>query len=863
MADYVLGVEITGDASGLQKAAGDAQSALKGVQEQGEKSSKQSASGLEAMSKNLEAMSKKSGEYAKIFAPLSLAAGGFLAGSVKASSDFNGQMSKVQAISGATAEDMELLSAKAREMGKNTKFSSTEAGQAYEYMAMAGWKTEDMLSGLDGIMSLAAASGEDLGTTSDIVTDALTAFGLTAKDSGHFADILAAASSNSNTNVRLMGETFKYVAPIAGALGYSSEETAEAIGLMANAGIKGSQAGTSLRKIMNELQGEIKLSGDALGDVTIQTANADGSMRSFSDILTDCRGAFSKMSESEKASAAESLVGQEAMSGFLALMNAAPEDIDKLSGAIENCDGTASDMSGTMQDNLQGDLTQLQSSVSELAVQFGDLLTPYVREAAQGLKKFVDTIAGLPDGVKKVILVFGLIAAALAPALLGFSLMSHAASIVMADLAAVGEAIGGLELAAVAPIMAIVAVIAILVGAFVYLWTTNEDFRNRVIEIWTQVKETFSMFVDAVTEKLAGWGITWDSVTTFIKNAWQTLCDFLAPIFIFVFQTVADFFDFATQYILGVMDVFHGLFTGNWTEVWEGVKQIFSAAWDFVMDLFDNVCEALGLDSEAIKQDISDKFNAVKDFLFGIWENIKDDAKAAWELLKTLVLGPVLILIDLLTGDFDHLKTDLEGIWNNIKENGGKLFGDLKDLVIEIAHNLVEKVQEKIEEIPGIVEDGFQQAIDFITSLPGQAYEWGSDIMSNLVDGIWRGLSWVTDAVSSVADTIRSFLHFSVPDRGPLKDFNSYAPDMIQNLVTGMKNNIPTLRAGVELVADEMTGVIPGTGTAGRYSGGDGGGVHNAWGGVNITVNAAEGQNEESIADEVMRRMMDLVVLEG
>lgn len=863
MADFTLKAEITADASGLVKAAGEAKSALKGVQEQGEQSSKQSASGLESMSKSLEAMSKKSGEYAKIFAPMSLAASGFLAGSVKASSDFNGQMSKVQAISGATAEDMELLSAKARQMGKDTKFSSTEAGQAYEYMAMAGWKAEDMLGGIEGIMNLAAASGEDLGTTSDIVTDALTAFGLTAKDSGHFADILAAASSNSNTNVKLMGETFKYVAPIAGALGYSSEETAEAIGLMANAGIKGSQAGTSLRKIMNSLRGELIFSGKNMEGVTVQTKNADGSMRDFSEILADCRVAFSKMSESEKAANAENIVGQEAMSGFLALMNAAPEDIDKLSGAIENCDGKAADMAETMQDNLQGDLTLLKSSVSELAVQFGDILTPYLREAAQGFKDFVDKIAGLPDGVKKVILVFGLIAAALAPALLGFSLISHAASVVMADLAAVGKAFAGLEFATVAPIMAIVAVIAILVGAFIYLWTTNEDFRNSVIEIWTQVKETFSAFIDAVTEKLAGWGITWESVTTFIKNAWQTLCDFLAPIFIFVFQTIADFFDYATQYILGVMDIFHGLVTRDWTEVWEGVKQIFSAAWDFVLDLFDNVCEMLGLDSEAIKQDISDKFNAVKDFLFGIWENIKDDAKAAWELLKTLVLGPVLILIDLLTGDFDHLKTDLEGIWNNIKENGGKLFGDLKDLVIEIAHNLVEKVQEKIEEVPGIVEDGFQQAIDFITSLPGQAYEWGSDIMSNLVDGIWRGLSWVTDAVSSVADTIRSFLHFSVPDRGPLKDFNSYAPDMIQNLVTGMKNNIPTLRAGVELVADEMTGVIPGTGTAGRYSGGDGGGVHNAWGGVNITVNAAEGQDEEAVADAVMRRMMDLVVLEG
>lgn len=166
---------------------------------------------------------------------------------------------------------------------------------------MAGWKTEDMLSGIDGIMNLAAAYGEDLATTSDIVTDALTAFGLTAKDSGHFADILAAASSNANTNVSMMGETFKYCAPIAGSLGFSAEDTAEAIGLMANAGIKSSQAGTSLRSIINNLTGEIKLNGKELGNVTIQTANADGSMRGLSDILADCRGAFGKLSESEKS----------------------------------------------------------------------------------------------------------------------------------------------------------------------------------------------------------------------------------------------------------------------------------------------------------------------------------------------------------------------------------------------------------------------------------------------------------------------------------------------------------------------------------------------------------------------------------
>ena len=250
--------------------------------------------------------------------------GGLGTAAVKTAADFDTSMSKVAAVSGATGKDLEALRDKAREMGAKTKYSASEAAEAMNFMAMAGWKTEDMLSGIDGIMNLAAASGEDLATTSDIVTDALTAFGLTAKDSGHFADILAAASSNANTNVGMMGETFKYCAPIAGALGFSAEDTAEAIGLMANAGIKSSQAGTSLRSIMNNLTGDIKLSGAALGDVTIATTNADGSMRGLSDILADCRGAFSQLSESEKANAAESLVGKNAMSGFLALMNAAP-----------------------------------------------------------------------------------------------------------------------------------------------------------------------------------------------------------------------------------------------------------------------------------------------------------------------------------------------------------------------------------------------------------------------------------------------------------------------------------------------------------------------------------------------------------
>lgn len=273
--------------------------------------------------------------------PVTAAVGGLGYAAIKTAADFDSAMSQVAAVSGATGDDLRALRDKAREMGEKTKFSASEAAEAMNYMAMAGWKTEAMLSGIDGIMNLAAASGEDLATTSDIVTDALTAFGLSAEDSTHFADILAAASSNANTNVAMLGETFKYCAPIAGALGFSAEDTAEAIGLMANAGIKSTQAGTALRSIMNNLAGEVKICGDALGEVVISTTNSDGSMRDLSDILGDCRSAFSQLTEAEQAQAAEALVSKNAMSGFLALMNAAPADVEKLSGAIADCDGTA------------------------------------------------------------------------------------------------------------------------------------------------------------------------------------------------------------------------------------------------------------------------------------------------------------------------------------------------------------------------------------------------------------------------------------------------------------------------------------------------------------------------------------------
>ena len=376
---------------------------------------------------------------------------------VKTAAEFDSAMSKVQAVSGATGKDFDDLRAKAREMGAKTKFSASEAAEAMNYMAMAGWKTADMLDGIEGIMNLAAASGEDLGTTSDIVTDALTAFGLSASDSAHFADILAAASSNANTNVSMMGETFKYCAPVAGALGFSAEDTAQAIGLMANSGIKASQAGTSLRTIMNQMAGDIEVSGQALGNVTIATTNADGSMRDLNDILADCRVAWSQMSESEQAANAQAIFGKNAMSGWLALMNAAPADIEKLNTAISTCsdeidgyNGVCEQMAAVMQDNLEGQLTILKSQLQELAISLGEVMIPVVREVVTIIQGVVDKFNQLSPATKELIVKALAVAAAIGPILLiGGKLISGIGTLITLG-AKVGSVVGGIGTASAA-----------------------------------------------------------------------------------------------------------------------------------------------------------------------------------------------------------------------------------------------------------------------------------------------------------------------------------------------------------------------------------------------------------------------------
>lgn len=323
-----------------------------------------------------------------------IAAGLGLKKMIDMGADFESQMSTVGAISLATADDMEMLNEKAKQMGIDTVFSATEAGKAFEYMAMAGWKTEQMMSGIEGIMNLAAASGEDLGLVSDIVTDAMTAFGLSAEESGHFADVLAAASSNANTNVGMMGDTFKYVAPVAGAMKFSIEDTAVAIGLMANAGIKASQAGTALRQVFTRLAKPPKEAAEAMEALNLSVTNADGSFKPLMEIIEEMRDKFSALTDEQKTMYAAMLGGQEAMSGLLAIVNASEGDISKLSAAIDKADGSAKKMAETKLDNLHGQLTLLGSSAEGLGIAVYEGIENPLKDAVKVGIKSLNELSG-------------------------------------------------------------------------------------------------------------------------------------------------------------------------------------------------------------------------------------------------------------------------------------------------------------------------------------------------------------------------------------------------------------------------------------------------------------------------------------
>ena len=814
----------------LQREILETEQKLKSLEEQ----ANQSATAMQkiaATGEKLKETGDKVSAVGQKFLPVTGAVVGLGTAAVKTASDFDTGMSRVSAISGATGTDLDKLREKAREMGAKTKFSASEAASAMEYMSMAGWKTEDMLNGIEGVMNLAAASGEDLATTSDIVTDALTAFGLSANDSGHFADILAAASSNANTNVSMMGETFKYAAPIAGALGYSAEDTALAIGLMANAGIKSSQAGTSLRKIMTELSGDIKISGQAIGDVTIATTNADGSMRDFNDILMDCRTAFSGLTESEKAQTAEALVGKTAMSGFLAIMNAGDADVEKLSNAIANCDGTAANMAETMQDNLAGQLQILKSQLEELAISFGELLMPAIRTIVGWIQKFVDWLNSMDEGTKKVVITIALLAAAIGPVLIVVGKIMSAVGTIMTVVPKLAGVINTVKTAFAAlnttmlanPIVLIIAAIAALVAAFIYLWNTNEDFRQFWIDLWEKVKkaaiacwEAIKTFLTQAWEAIRNTASTvWNAIKEFFSGLWEGI----KTIFTTVVTAISAFLQAAWNAIQSTISTVWNAISAFFSAIWAGIQNIITTVvnaiktfltntWNAIKDVISTVMIAIRTVITTVWNAISMVINtvvtAIQTFLTTAWNAIKVTITTAINAIKTVIETVFNAIKALITTVMNGIKTTITTIWNNVKSTVSTVLEGIKSAVSNVFNGILNAIKSAMMNVFNAVKNGFANVKNHITGLASQAFNWGKDLIMGIVNGIKSCINAVGDAVKSVADKIKAFLHFSVPDEGPLTDYESWMPDFMGGLAKGIEKSRGMIQSAMRDVSGDM-----------------------------------------------------------
>lgn len=425
---------------------------------------------------------------------------------VAVAADFDKSMSYVQALTGATGDEFEALRNKAREMGATTKFSATEAGEAMGYMALAGWKTKDMLNGLEGILNLAAAAGTDLATTSDIVTDSLTAMGYSAEDAGRMADVMAAAQANSNVTVETMGETFQYAAAVAGSLGYSMEDLALATGLMGNAGIKGSQAGTSLRSMMTNLAAPTKEGAAMMSKLGISLTDAEGKMKPLRVVIEEMRASFAGLSETEQTAAAKALVGKNAMTGFLSVINASESDFNKLEKAIDGSAGSAEDMSEVMLDNLGGQLTILKSGLQEMGIAMSETLTPIISAIAEKIQGLVSWFNDLSEGQQRAITIILLLTSVAGPLLtmLGIFIGALGQIILFGQtLIPVLAGVGAAEMATLGPILLLVAGIAavIAIGVLLYKnWDTikakakdlAEFLKVGFLQIWEWTKKAFT-----------------------------------------------------------------------------------------------------------------------------------------------------------------------------------------------------------------------------------------------------------------------------------------------------------------------------------------------------------------------------------
>lgn len=749
----------------------------------------------EKQAANKEAISQTKAQLGGLVGTVTAVGAAIYAGPVKKAAEFQEQMSTVKSISNASAEDMAKLSQKAKEMGATTAFTAAEAGEAMEYMAMAGWKTGDMLGGIEGIMNLAAASGEELGSVSDIVTDALTAFGLSASDAGHFSDVLAQASSNANTNVSMMGSTFQKVAPVAGALGYSVEDMSLGIGLMANASIKAEVAGTSLKTALANMAKPTKQQAAYMDKYGISLTKSDGTMKSFGEVVENLRGSLGGLSEQEQIAAATAIFGKESFAGMLAIVNASEQDYNKLTEAVYNCDGAAKRMAETKLDNLNGSITFAKSAFDALQVELGELLLPTLTE---GVKKFTDIITVVttfvrenPGAVKAIAkIVAGLVGlkAGGLIAKLGFlevkgGILSIQKAFTMIKglgitkyLSSMGGGFGGI----LTKILPLVGVIAAVGGAVYYVSTHLEQVRGFIQKtfgdeglavfdkLWGVITQVGTALKDAFFT--SGTGVL-DTLKEILPTILSTLQNGLLPILPMIANLFVQILPLLGQLVTAILPVLGELVSAVIVVLAQLIAEILPVIVQLISAILPLVLQIV----QAVLPVLIDLINTIVPVLIEIVQAV---LPVIIQLIQT-ILPIVMQIIDTVLPVFISLLNTLVPIFQNIIQAILPVLQQLLQALVPVIQLLAEVfasvLGSALQSIAAIVQNVmsiFQGLIDFITGVFtgnwSQAWNGIKTIFSGAVGGLGEIIKAPLRVVVSAVNTVIGGLNkLKVPDWVP------------------------------------------------------------------------------------------------
>ncbi|WP_142426959.1 phage tail tape measure protein [Enterococcus durans] len=709
----------------------------------------------------------------------------------KVGGDFEEQMSRVKAISGATGKSFDELRQQAVDLGAKTAFSAKESAAGMENLASAGFSAQEIMKAMPGLLDLAAVSGGDVALASENTATALRGFGLEASEAGHVADVFARAAADTNAEVGDMGEALKYVAPVANSMGISLEETAAAIGIMSDAGIKGSQAGTTLRGALSRLARPTKAMQDTMDNLGVSFYDADGKMKPLKTQVELLKKAFEGLTPEQQQNALVTLYGQESLSGMMALIDKGPDSLGKLTKSLKDSDGAADDMARTMQDNMNSSIEQMFGAFESAAIVIQKILAPSIRKVADAISGLVEKFVSAPESTQKLIVAIGLIVAAIGPLIFMIGsviIWINRVKVAFKALSESSKLFSGLSKAMgllTNPVFLVIAVVALLVVGFIYLWNTSEDFRNFWIGLWEGIKSAVSSAVEWIQN-------AWKSTGEWFNNLWKSIKEGADN----VWNTIQEAPGKAADWI-----------KNKWTEIkeffsniWDGIKEAASSAWEGIVNILAPYVIA-----------IKNVFQPMIDFFTNLWSQIGSIAGSAWEIIKTAVMGPILLLIDLITGNFNQLKEDASMLWTTLTTNIQNIittfvdivvgyYTALKDTVINIWNLLTSTIKDVWNSFTTWIKETTNNIVNSIKQGWNNLKQGTIDLFNNMIQGakdLWNSFkAWFINLVIGTKDNI--IQGWENLKQGTIDTFN--------NLVNGAQEAWDNLVNAVSDTVDRVTG---------------------------------------------------------